>query len=170
MTADTPGTTWLLAQLKPNHARIADRNLKQQGFQTFLPMEEGTRRQQGRFVTAPRPLFPGYIFVALNTAIGGWRAINSTNGITRLVSFGQEPALVPREIIAQLMQRCDLKGLLRAPRLLHPGDQVRLGTGPFADFIARVENIAPDQRVWVLLDLMGRQTRMAVAPEQLRRA
>ena len=44
-------------------------------------------------------MFPGYIFVAFNVTKGGWRAINPTNGITQLVSFGKDAALVPLDII-----------------------------------------------------------------------
>jgi len=47
------------------------------------------------------------------------------------------------------------------------GDAVKISGGPFAEFIATVETISPDQRVWVLLDLMGRTTRLAVQPEAL---
>ena len=43
-----------------------------------------------------------------------------------------------------------------------------LTTGPFADFVAEVENIAPDRRVWVLMEIMGGKTRVAVGADQLR--
>ena len=92
MTVHDPSTTWFLAQLKPNCAKIADKNLARQGFRTFMPMEEETRQRNGKFVTANKPLFPGYIFVALDVTRGLWRSVNSTYGITRLVSFGKEPA------------------------------------------------------------------------------
>jgi hypothetical protein len=39
---------------------------------------------------------------------------------------------------------------------------------PFANFVAEVEKIAPDRRVWVLMELMGGQTRVAVGADQLR--
>ena len=68
MTFHDRGTSWFLAQLKPNCANIADKNLKRQGFQTFLPIEEETRKRNGKFVTAMRPLFPGYIFVTFDVA------------------------------------------------------------------------------------------------------
>jgi transcriptional antiterminator RfaH len=45
---------------------------------------------------------------------------------------------------------------------------VRITTGPFADFVAEVEKIAPDRRVWVLMELMGSETRVAVKADQLR--
>lgn len=168
MTRNDQGTTWFLAQLKPNCNQIADRNLQRQGFMTFLPMEEETRQRGSKFVTALRPLFPCYIFVAFDVTCGLWRAVNSTYGITRLVSFGKEPAAVPRGLVSQLMLRCDASGKLLPPKLLKPGDQVRVKTGPFANFVAEIEGIAPDRRVWVLMDVMGGQTRVAVNPEQLR--
>ena len=126
MTFHVRGTSWFLAQLKPNCASIADKNLKRQGFKTFLPMEEETRQRGGKFVTSMRPLFPGYIFVAFDVARGFWRTVNSTYGITRLVSFGKEPTGVPLDLVSQLMLRCDAKGKLLPPRLLKPGDQVTL--------------------------------------------
>lgn len=168
MPRHDPGTTWFLAQVKPNSYSIAERNLTRQGFQSFMPMEEETRQRNDKFVTAMRPLFPGYIFVALNVAHGGWRSVNSTYGVTRLVSFGKEPAAVPLDLVSQLMLRCDAEGKLLPPKLLKPGDQVTLTKGPFANFVAEVEKIAPDRRVWVLMEIMGGQTRVAVAADQLR--
>ncbi len=162
------GTTWFLAQLKPNCAQIASKNLGRQGFQTFLPTEEETRQRNGRFETATRPLFPGYIFVAFDVSGGLWRTVNSTHGITRLVSFGKEPAPVPLDLVSQLMLRCDTSAKLLPPKLPKPGDQVTLTNGPFANFVAEVEKIAPDRRVWVLMDIMGGQTRVTVSADQLR--
>lgn len=155
-------TTWFLAQLKPNSAKIAQTNLQRQKFETFLPLEEETRQRNGRFITSLRPLFPGYLFVALDTAQGLWRAVNSTQGITKLVSFGKQPAPVPQDLVTQLMLRCDEAGKVLPPSALQPGDQVALTQGPFAHFAAEIEKIAPDRRVWVLIDLMGRRTRVAV--------
>lgn len=168
MTFHQRGTSWFLAQLKPNSAAIADKNLKRQGFKTFLPQEERTRRRGGKFVASMQPLFPGYIFVAFVAAQGSWRTVNSTYGITKLVSFGKEPAAVPLDLISQLMLRCDTQGKLLPPKLLKSGDQVTLTKGPFANFVAEVEAIAPDQRVWVLIDIMGGKTRVALQAEQLR--
>ncbi len=168
MTLHHDGTNWFLAQLKPNCANIAVRNLRRQGFETFLPMEEVTTQRAGKFVSATRPLFPGYIFVAFDIAQGLWRAVNSTYGITRLVSFGPEPAAVPDDLMVQLMQRCDEAGKFLPQTQLNAGDHVTLTDGPFSDFVAEVEKMAPDQRVWVLVDFMGAKTRLAVDQRQLR--
>ena len=159
---------WFLAQLKPNCHNIAAKNLDRQGFKAFLPMEEVALTRSGRFTTAMRPLFPGYIFVAFDAAREFWRKVNSTYGITRLVSFGNNPKAVPPDLVSQLMLRCDAKGKLLPQRSLKPGDRVTLTKGPFANFLAEVEKIAPDRRVWLLMDIMGAQTRVSAGAEQLR--
>ena len=153
---------WYLAQVKPNCHQIAERNLSRQDFRTFQPMQKETKRRQGKFKNSYRPLFPGYLFVSLNPVKGGWRTINSTYGITRLVSFGGDPAPVPQDLISGLMSRCDQDGKLLPPPTLEAGDKVQIVGGPFAEFIATVDSIAPDTRIWVLLDLMGRTTRVVV--------
>ena len=168
LTNHDHGTSWFLAQMKPNSHRIAELNLGRQGFRTFLPLQEETKRVRGKFTTQMRPLFPGYLFVAFDVERGGWRAVNSTYGITRLVSLGKEPTPVPLDLVSTLMLRCDREGKLMSPKLLAPGDEVMVTKGPFAEFIATIERITPDRRVWVLMEIMGGATRVAVDAQHLR--
>ena len=161
---------WFLAQVKPNCSHIAKKNLKRQGYRTFLPFEDITVQRRGQFVTAKRPLFPGYIFVAIDAAGGQWRNINATTGVTSLVSFASEPAAVPNSIVKDLMERCDDDGTLLPQKQPQPGDNVVQTHGAFANFAAEVQAIEPDRRVWVLMDIMGGQTRVRVSADQIRRA
>jgi transcriptional antiterminator RfaH len=167
MQRTRPGNTWFLAQYKPNCHEIAERNLHRQDFQTFLPMHEETRRKSGRFITSLRPLFNGYLFVNFDTSKGGWQAVNNTYGITKLVSFANEPQSVPHDLVSKLMQRCDDEGKISPSLVFKAGDAVTLSGGPFSDFVATVEKVDADQRVWVLLDLMGRATRVVVQQDML---
>ena len=75
---------------------------------------------------------------------------------------------MPLDLVSRLMLRCDASGKLLPPKILKPGDQVTLTNGPFANFVAEVEKITTARRVWVLMEIMGAQTRVAVGPEQLR--
>lgn len=159
---------WFLAQLKPNCARIAVRNLERQGFRTFLPLHQQTIRRDTRFANRTQPLFPGYLFVAVDAADGGWSAINGTQGVTRLVGFGNRPAQVPNGLVDAMLARCGADGLLRPEVAVKAGDEVVMTGGAFADFVGRVEHVDADQRVWVLLDVLGRTTRVTVTPDNLR--
>lgn len=158
---------WYLIQFKPNSHRLAERNLHRQGFETFLPMQQITRRKASRFVSDLKPLFPGYMFVSVNTQMAPWRTINSTLGVSRLVSFEGKPKPLPLQLVSGLMLRCDASGALLPPKSLSEGDSVEMLTGPFASFIATVDTIDPEQRIWVLMDFMGQKTRMQVTADQL---
>jgi len=170
VAAKAKTNTWFLAQVKPNCEALAQRNLARQGFEAFLPQEEVTREMRGRFVTKLRPVFPGYIFVAFDPERGHWRSINGTYGIARLVSFGSQPAAVPTGLVDQLKSRCTDGGLLIPMEKIHAGDQVMLTKGPFHNLIAEVEELTPDRRVWVLLDVMGGERRVSVDLTELRGA
>ena len=158
---------WYLVQFKPNAHHMAVRNLNRQGFETFLPMQETTRRKATRFETILKPLFPGYMFVGVDADSGPWRKINSTMGVSRLVSLDRRPRPLPVTLISGLMDRCDGSGKVIQPKALIAGDSVKLLSGPFANFIATVETIDAEQRIWVLMELMGQRTRLQVMREQL---
>lgn len=161
---------WFAAQLKPNSDAIAARNLARQGFEFFLPRMRRTGRGTERFKAARPLLFPGYVFVSANLVNGHWRAINSTQGITRLVGFNARPAPLPCGFVEALKERCDEDGCVRPIEDLAPGELARVTDGPFSDFVVTIESISHDQRLWVLFDLLGRQTRLALPREALMRA
>ena len=158
---------WYLIQLKPNSHRLAERNLNRQGFETFFPMQEVMNRKASRFVNDFRPLFPGYMFVSVKTELTPWREINSTKGVSRLLSFNGQLKPLPLPLISGLKLRCDPSGKMLPPKRLHRGDQVEILKGPFANFIATVEIIDTEQRIWVLMEFMGQETRIQVRPRSL---
>jgi transcriptional antiterminator RfaH len=163
--------TWFVVQLKPNAEAIAKRNLLRQGIQLFAPFEEVTVRRANKSINSCQALFPGYLFVSFDPEVVRWRTVNSTIGVSRLVSFADsQPAAIPLGLISGLMQRCDPSGKLLPPRFLHSGDSVRVTNGPFAEFIGTVEHSAPNQRIWILLDILGKNTRVAVRSANLRLA
>lgn len=167
MTQDDPYLPWHLAQLRPNGLAMALRNLARQSVTVFAPTETRTERRGQKFITREAPAFPGYVFVQPAPATGGIRAINATRGITKLVSLGPEPAVVPPDLMAALRLRFAPRVELPPPEF-SPGDQVQILTGPLADFIAQVEATAPQDRVYLLIDLMGHATRVAVDAKHLR--
>ena len=161
---------WYLVQYKPNSHRLAVRNLQRQGFETFLPLQENTLRKATHFSVDLRPLFPGYMFVGVELNAIPWRAINSTIGVSRLVSLANNYKPLPINLISSLMLRCDKNGKLLPPKTLNVGDGVEVLTGPFADFVATVEKIDAQRRIWVLMEFMGQNTRMQISPDNLRLA
>ena len=158
---------WYLVQCKPNAAQIAVRNLENQSFGTFLPLQEITKRKGKIFQRQISPLFPGYLFVQIAPDQGPWRQINSTRGVNRLVRLGAEPSVVPNEIVEALVARCDQQSILRQTietqsGQLHTGNHAQVTQGPFSGFIATISNIEPNNRINILIDIMGQTTKVAI--------
>ena len=158
---------WFILQFKPNAHHQANKNLIQQGFETFLPFHNTTSRNVSRFINATRPLFPGYMFISFDRTEPKWHKINNTYGVSRLVTFNSTLKSLPTTFVNNLMKRYDLSGNLLPIQKLKEGDQVKLLKGPFANFIATIEKYEDDQRVWVLMDLMGRKSKIQTATDCL---
>lgn len=168
MKRSEPIISWYLLQVKPNGYKLAERNLLRQGFPVFSPLQTETSRNGGLFRTSLRPLFPGYMFVGIDPGSAPWRAINSTSGVSRLLALGgADPAALPHELVSGLMARCDGDGKILSSPELEQGDAVRIASGPFADFVSTVDSIEADKRIWVLIDLMGRPTKVALDASDL---
>jgi transcriptional antiterminator RfaH len=164
MLAERGVASWYAAQTKPNCHWVARRNLEQQGFEVFLPIEETSTRRGAQFRVQRKPLFAGYLFICFAADQAPWRAINNSHGVSKLItsSADHQPATVPDSLIAALKAQCDDEGVYRGSARLQPGDQVLITRGPFAEFVATVESLSPQQRIWILLDIMGSKMRVAI--------
>lgn len=154
---------WFILQYKKNAHLKAEKNLNRQGFETFLPLDNYTSRKAVRFINTTQPLFPGYMFVSFDRAASSWNKVNNTYGVSRLITFNS----VPIAVIKDLMDRCDSSGKLLPTKKLKKGDQVKILRGPFANFIASVETYTTEQRIWILIDLMGRKTKIQTQQKNL---
>ena len=161
---------WYLVQVKPNGYRLAERNLVRQGFTCFQPLLRATERRGAQFKPVSRPLFPGYLFVAFDPARAPWRKINSTAGVARLLSLGNTPQEVPEGLVADLRARLDADGHVILSDALIVGDRVEIQSGPFAGFLGEVAQLTPKARARLLIDLMGRQTRVTAQVTDLRKS
>jgi len=159
---------WFILQFKSNSHHIAAKNLTRQGFETFLPLHDTTSRRTSRFIKTSKPLFPGYMFIKFDRAESEWHKINSTYGVSRLITFNSHLKSIPTIFVDSLMKRYDLSGKLLPVQKLKKGDQVTVLKGPFANFIATVEKYEADQRIWILMDLMGRTTKIITPSDALK--
>ncbi len=159
---------WYVAQLKPGGLHRARSNLERQEFRCFMPFLMVTRRHAGVMRKARKPLFPGYLFVGFEPDEQPWRKINSTYGVTRLVTFdGRRPTLVPDAVIQALQVRCPDELWAPAPEDLQPGASVRVLGGPLAETIGTIADLPDAERVIILFQMMGRAVRATVERRNL---
>jgi transcriptional antiterminator RfaH len=153
---------WYVVQTQVNSEAKAAQNLLRQGFDIYLPRYLKRRHHARKVDFAARPLFPRYMFVAIDMATQRWRSIQSTFGVSRLVTNGDDPAIVPEGVIHALKAREDDKGFVRldSKPAFAPGDKVRVLAGAFIDNAGLFSGLADHDRVSILLDMLGRKVRV----------
>ena len=161
------GPRWYVVQSRPHKELYAATNLQNQAFRTFIPRIRKTIRHARRTKTVSAPLFPRYLFVSLDLSRDLWRSVRGTFGVSCLVMNGDRPRAVPRGLVEQLIATTSgTRGVDFRDRLAL-GQDVRFLTGPFADKIGRLVSLDDAGRVAVLLEILGAERQIAVAPEVL---
>ena len=156
------GARWYVVQTHPRAEQKAAAHLGRQGFEVYLPQYIKKRRHARRFDTVAAPLFPRYLFVAVDMAAQRWRSIQSTIGVARLVCNGEAPAPVAATVLAAIKEREDERGFIRLERRprFRLGDPVRVLDGVFAAHLGLFEGMTDSERVTILLELLGRKVRV----------
>lgn len=162
---------WYLVHTKPGQEKCALENLQRQGYQCYLPTIPSEKLRQGLLRVANIPLFPRYLFIRLGQgdSAKSWVPIRSTRGVSRLVSFGVEPAKVDDGLIA-LLQRHEATAQLEPERLFKPGERVRLTEAPFSGIEGVYQMADGERRVMVLIEILSKPVSVRAAPASLRKA
>ena len=150
---------WFVIQSKPGQLFKAQFELEQQGFETYLPLLKTEQIKQGKRTEIEAPLFPGYLFIYLSKEESNWRPIRSTRGVAKLISFGNEPAIVPTTVVNAI--RAQLRHI-DSEKQFSKDDKVSINEGPFKDLQAVFLEYDGEQRAFVLLELLGRWQKMSV--------
>ena len=158
-------TSWFAVH---THARSESKalfHLQRQGFQAYAPQSRKRRPHARRIDYVPAPLFPRYIFVALEPGTTPWRAIQSTAGVCYLVCYGNTPTPVPDGFIDEVAAREDENGnvAIFSAAAIKKGQHVRVIDGAFADQTGLFDCVDDTERVVILLDMLGRQVKVRLS-------
>lgn len=161
---------WYLVHSKPRQERLALENLDRQGYECYLPTLPAERVRRGAITLVDEPLFPRYLFIRLGTDVSakGWGPIRYTTGVSRLVSFGAEPAKVDDALVLQL-QEGELMHKAQPTRLFDPGEAVRITDGAFNGLEGIFQIAQGDKRVMILIEMMSKPLSVCVAPSMVKK-
>ena len=151
---------WYLLKTKPRQEIIAKQNLKNQGYEAFCPIAKINNQLS--------VLFPGYLFVQLNKKTQNWSPINSTKGVSHFVKFGLNFAKVPTSVIEfiktnQHITAEKLKNLYK----FKSGDKVQITDGAFKNWVAIFKCYKSDERVILLMNLLGHEQSLSIKKESI---
>lgn len=145
---------WFLVHTQPQSEARAQMHLRAQGFRTYLPQINKTVRHARRFRNVRAPLFPRYMFLALNLSCDRWLCVRSTVGVSSLFTSAGRPTPVPSGVVEDLMPHYDEAGK-SADCALANGQAVRVLSGPFAELIGTLDRLDAGGRTRVLLEIMS---------------
>jgi transcriptional antiterminator RfaH len=160
----TNTTAWYVVHTKPRQEACALENLQNQGFHCFLPTLQVQKLRNQKVQTITEPMFSRYLFIQLDDQTQNWAPIRSTLGVSKLVSFGPQPAKVPPEFITFLKEA--LPETLE--RMFSLGDNVQIASGPLQGLEGKYIAHDGKTRAFVLVDLLGQPQKLRMAVESLR--
>ena len=149
-----------LIKTKPQQEAIATQNLSNQGFSVFFP--------KAVIKNKTTPLFPGYLFIELDDKKQNWTPIRSTKGVANFVRFGLSFAKVPNQIInlIKTQQQQTIEKMINICSH-HKGDCLEIQTGVFKGQQAIFQNYNSNDRVTVLLKLIGQQQEIKLLEKEV---
>ena len=155
-------TGWYLVHCKPKQESRAQENLNNQMISSFLPTVAVEKVIRGKRQQVEEVMFPGYLFVELQVSGEYWAKVRSTRGVRDFVRFGGVPAKISTELLDSL--KVIDKNIVTNIDASTPktGDRVRIMSGPFKDLEAIFQVADGEQRSIVLLDLLGKLTKLEV--------
>jgi transcriptional antiterminator RfaH len=134
----------------------AAENIRRQGLECYLP--QLAPKPTGQV----QPLFPGYLFARV---VDQWRVLRSTFGVVDIVMQGEYPAVLRDREIEWIKSLEGVDGLVHLPdepalERLNRGERLRVEQGPFVGFGAICDGMKGTDRVYVLLNVLGKSTRV----------
>lgn len=127
----------------------------------YVPILRETMHSAGTTRRREGPMFPRYVFISI---VDCWRFLLNTRGMLGLVLCGDQPACVADKIVKAIMAKENAEGVIELPSKPEfiRGQRVRLKRGCFEDLVGIYEGSDSLERERVLLNILGRETRVNV--------
>jgi transcriptional antiterminator RfaH len=167
-SASSATLSWYVVHTKIRQEALAMTNLNRQGFECYMPMLKMEKMRRHKATLVEEPMFPRYLFIRLDTSGSGpsWSPIRSTLGVSQLVRFGGQPAVVDPKLIELLRTR---EQMGQPERLFKSGERVVVADGPFAGIEAIFKTADAESRSMILLEMLSKPVAMRIETASLRK-
>ncbi|OIQ59074.1 hypothetical protein MOTE_14870 [Moorella thermoacetica] len=138
--------------------RVESMNIGDKIFRIVVPMEDEAQIKDGKRKIVKRKVYPGYVMVEMVLTDASWYVVRNTPGVTGFVGTGNKPIPLREEEVEQILQQMGVEE--PRPRIdVSVGENVRVTSGPFENFIGSIEEIMADKgKLRVLVSMFGRET------------
>jgi transcription termination/antitermination protein NusG len=130
MSEQVNSNPWFAVHIRIYKHENVETSLRHKGYEVFAPSYTAKRVVSGRERQFPAPLFPGYLFCALDPH--DRLPVLTVPGVIGILGTTYTPTAIPAEEI-EAIRRTVASGLPFEPfDLLQPGDPVQVQRGPLA--------------------------------------
>lgn len=158
--------SWFAVQTRSNFEARVHASFAREGIPDLYPFYRQTRSWSDREKVIERPIFPGYLFVDLESGSRG--QVFGASGVLRILA-----SPIPQSEIELVERLISCPDALESavPDLYRPqqGDTVRIGYGPMIGLEGRVTRVKGKLRVWVSIPSMMCGVPVQVDAQSLRR-
>ena len=154
-----------------------ERKVKSMGLENVInrilvPMEDEVDIKDGKKHVVKRKIFPGYVLVEMEVNDRSWYVVRNTPGGTGFVGSATKPIPLNPEEVKRILKS---QGIDESEPKVHisveVGEQVRITSGPFENFIATITEINDEKGTLKgLIDMFGRETSVEVDYSQIEKS
>lgn len=166
------GRFWYILRVQPNRERVIAAQLKERGFTVYVPIEPKTVSYAVRtwFGVSQRkriaavPIFPGYLFLRFGFGVDGYviDVASGIHGFLTVDNLARALTDADMEMVENIEAELRLRADIRSKKhRFKPGQRVRIELGALANLIAtvaRIERMDADERITLLVNMLGRDT------------
>jgi transcriptional antiterminator NusG len=158
------------AKVKANlENRIQSMNMEDRIYEVIIPTEDAVEIKGGKKQTVQRKVFPGYVLVRMDLDDDSWYVVRNTPAVTGFVGPpGAKPVPLSIREVESILREPE-EGEEAIPSVdYEEGENVRVTSGPFADFTGTISEINADQsKLKVLVSIFGRETPVELGFDQV---
>ena len=149
--------------------RIEYMDMADKIFRVEVPQKTITQVKAGKKTEKEEKIFPGYVLVEMIMTEETWYVVRHTAGVTKFVGSAKKPIPAKESEIKKIIQRST--GTVQKIELdVKVGDQVKISSGPFADFIGEITEVYPDKaKLRATVSIFGRETPVELEYKQIQK-
>ncbi|MPZ73230.1 MAG: transcription termination/antitermination protein NusG [Nitriliruptorales bacterium] len=150
-------------------SRIQSMNMEDRIFDVIIPTEDAVEIKAGKKQNVKRKVFPGYVLVRMALDDDSWYVVRNTPAVTGFVGPpGAKPVPLSMREVEDILREPE-EGEEVAPSVEYEeGENIRVTSGPFADFTGTISEINADQsKLKVLVSIFGRETPVELGFDQV---
>ena len=159
---------WIVAKTKGNQEHRALQNLENQGFKVYLPQIISKKYLNTSWKDQNELLFPGYIFVNIDSTTNKMHKINNTFGVSKLLTDPESglPAVLSEQSIIEIKNN-----LNKAINInnLSIGDNVIYTRGTLSNISGKITELSGKSRIKLLISMLNMQREIIVNSRYIQR-